>query len=44
MSNINFAWIYMSKFEASFIREENGSAKCAHFQDRQNRCGMILEG
>jgi len=42
MSNINFALFYMRESEAGFRCEEYGFAKHAHFQDKQNRCGMIL--
>ncbi len=32
---------YMSECKASFHCEEYGFAKHAHFQDKQNRYGMI---
>ena len=35
------AMLYMSEFKASFHCEECGFAKHAHFQDKQNRYGMI---
>ena len=41
MRIIASAFIYMSEFKACFQGEEYGFAKHAHFQDKQNRYGMI---
>ena len=41
MRIIAFAFIYKSECQASFFSEEYGFAKHAHFQDKQNRYGMI---
>ena len=41
MRIIAFAFIYKSECRASFFSEEYGFAKHAHFQDKQNRYGMI---
>ncbi len=41
MRIIASAFIYMSECKASFHCEEYGFAKHAHFQDKQNRYGMI---
>lgn len=35
-------FIYESEYKASFYFEEYGFAKHAHFQDKQNWCGMIF--
>ena len=34
---------YKSEYEAIFFSEEYGFAKHAHFQDKQNRYGMIAQ-
>lgn len=36
-------FIYESEYKASFYHEEYGFAKHAHFQDKQNRYGMISQ-
>ena len=41
MRIIASSFIYMSEFKACFHCEEYGFAKHAHFQDKQNRYGMI---
>ena len=41
MRIIASAFVYMSECKASFHCEEYGFAKHAHFQDKQNRYGMI---
>ena len=41
MRIITSAMFYMSECKASFHCEEYGFAKLAHFQDKQNRYGMI---
>ena len=41
MRIIASAFIYKSECKANFFSEEYGFAKHAHFQDKQNRYGMI---
>ena len=41
MRIIASAFVYMSECKASFHCEEYGFAKHVHFQDKQNRYGMI---
>ena len=41
MRIITSAMFYKSECKASFHCEEYGFAKHAHFQDKQNRYGMI---
>ena len=41
MGNTAFVKSYMRECEAIFYYEEYGYAKHAHFQDKQNRYGVI---